>query len=213
VVRWCLAEESAPAPKPAFLATIPLNCTAKYSDLGTRGSVFGLVRSVSAVFSMPRAKPDKSGSSVGFLAELICCRCRQCQKSPPKSDQGHHFEAVSFLYFVEAASTWRPVLAWLVGKLVYISGLKKQMVSLKDKASYTMLVPSSKTAVAWCPSYRGNVPSDCSSENCGGAYAGVITGVFMQGVVVELDGSVWLLIDDKQLPPPHSLRVGAIVCF
>ncbi|GJN34121.1 hypothetical protein PR202_gb22763 [Eleusine coracana subsp. coracana] len=211
VVRWCLVEGPAPAPKPAFLATIPLKCAPKNADLAARSFVFGVVRSVSAVFSMPRLKSDVSDNSVGFLAELICCGCRQCQKSLPKGDQGHKFEAVKFLYFIELASAWRPVLAWLVGKLVYISGLKKQMVSVREKASYTMLVSSTKTLMAWCPSYRVNLPSDCLPENCGGVYAGVITGIFMQGAVVELDNAVWLLIDDQQLPPPHSLRVGAIV--
>ncbi|GJM98929.1 hypothetical protein PR202_ga15982 [Eleusine coracana subsp. coracana] len=211
VVRWCLVEEPTPAPKPAFLATIPLKCAPKNADLAARNCVFGVLRSVSAVFSMPRVKSDGSGSSVGFLAELICCGCRQCQKSPPKGDQGHNFEAVKFLYFIESASTWRPVLTWLVGKLVYISGLKKQMVSVREKASYTMLVSSTKTTMAWGPSYRVNLPSDCLPENCGGVYAGVITGIFMQGAVVELDNAVWLLIDDQELPPSHSLRVGAVI--
>jgi len=43
-------------------------------------------------------------------------------------------------------------------------------------------------------------------------FVGVITGIYSQGLVVELDNTAWLLIDDQQLPPPHSLRVGAIVC-
>ena len=102
---------------------------------------------------------------------------------------------------------------WLVGRLVYVSGLKKKMVSVGDKASLIMLVSSAKTAVAWCPSYRGSLPLDSFPEKCGGEYAGVITGIYSQGLVVELDDTAWLLIDDQQLTPPHSLRVGAIVCF
>uniref|UniRef100_A0A0A9EKJ9 CST complex subunit CTC1 n=1 Tax=Arundo donax TaxID=35708 RepID=A0A0A9EKJ9_ARUDO len=85
------------------------------------------------------------------------------------------------------------------------------MVSVVEKGSHTMLVSSAKTVLAWCPSYRGNLPLDGLPENCGGVYAGVITGIYMQGMVVELDDAVWLLIDDQQLAPPHSLRVGAVV--
>ncbi|KAA8537704.1 hypothetical protein F0562_027306 [Nyssa sinensis] len=33
----------------------------------------------------------------------------------------------------------------------------------------------------------------------------------MQGMVLELDQDVWLLLTDQLLAPPHSLRVGAIV--
>jgi hypothetical protein len=95
---------------------------------------------------------------------------------------------------------------------VYISGLSKKMVSVGDKASHTILVSSAKTTMAWCPSYRGSLPLDNLPEKCGGEYAGVITGIYSQGLVVELDDTAWLLIDDQKLLPPHSLRVGAIVC-
>lgn len=101
---------------------------------------------------------------------------------------------------------------WLVGRLVYISGLKKKLVSVAAKDSHTMLVSSANTAMAWCRSYRGNLPLDGSPEKCGGAYAGVVTGIYLQGLAVELDDTVWLLIDDLLLLPPHCLRVGAFVC-
>ncbi|GJZ65612.1 conserved telomere maintenance component 1, partial [Tanacetum coccineum] len=42
-------------------------------------------------------------------------------------------------------------------------------------------------------------------------YIGSITAVYMQGMVVELDEKVVLLVTDHQLPMPHSLRVGAIM--
>ncbi|KAL6846650.1 hypothetical protein ACP4OV_024098 [Aristida adscensionis] len=212
VVRWCLAEEEpAPAPESSFLAMVPLGCAARETSLTISGCVFGLVTSVSVVFSMPRVKAQGSGSSVGFLAEMLCCGCRRCRVSPPEAEQGHKFEVVKFVYFVESASTWRPVLARFIGKPVYVSGLKKTLVSVGDKGSYTMLVPSTKTAVAWCPSYKGNMLLDGSPEKCGRGYAGVITGIYMQGLVVELDDTVWVLVDDQTLPPPHSLRVGALI--
>ncbi|CAL5088555.1 unnamed protein product [Urochloa decumbens] len=213
VVRWRLAEEEpAPAPERGLLAMIPLNCGAQDSNLATRGCVFGLVRSVSVVFSIPQAKAEKRrASSVGFLAEILCCGCRRCGVSPPESAQGHKFEVVKFVYFVDAACTWRPLLVWFVGRLVYVSGLKKKLVSVGEKGSHTLLLSSTNTAMAWCRSYRGNLPLDGSPEKCGGAYVGVITGIYFQGLVVELDDTAWLLVDDLLLLPPHSLRVGAVI--
>ncbi|KAJ1289501.1 hypothetical protein BS78_02G169100 [Paspalum vaginatum] len=213
VVRWRLAEEEpAPSPKCGFLATVPLHYPAPEPDLAARGCVFGVVRSASVVFSMPHANADGGcSSSAGFLAEILCCGCRRCRAAPPEGAQGHKFETVNFVYFLDASSAWRPVLVCLVGRLVYISGLKKKMVSVGDKGSHKMLVSSAKTAMAWCPSYRSNLPLDCSAEGCGGVYVGVITGIYLQGLVVQLDDDAWLLIDDHQLAPPHSLRVGAIV--
>ncbi|CAH1429936.1 unnamed protein product [Lactuca virosa] len=43
------------------------------------------------------------------------------------------------------------------------------------------------------------------------AHTGSITGVYMQGMVIELDQKVLLLLTDHQLLMPHSLRVGATV--
>nr|CAB3456954.1 unnamed protein product [Digitaria exilis] len=214
VVRWCLAEEKpAPAPERSFLEIIPLHCPAQNPVLATRGCVFGVVRSVSVAFSVPQANAEKkSVSSVGFLAEILCCKCRRCKVSPPEAVQDHKFEAVKFVCFVDSACTWRPLMVWLVGRLVYVSGLKKKMVSVAERDSNTMLVSSSNTTISWCWSYRGNLPSDDSPEICSGAYAGVITGIYSQGQVVELDDTVCLLIDDLLLLPPHSLRVGAVVC-
>ncbi|CAN6174161.1 unnamed protein product [Urochloa humidicola] len=213
VVRWRLAEENpSPAPERGFLETVPLNCAAQDSNLPTHGCVFGFVRSVSVVFSIPQAKAEKrSASSVGFLAEILCCGCPRCGVSRPESAQGHKFEVVKFVYFVDAACTWRPLLVWFVGKLVYVSGLKKKLVSVAEKGSHTMLVSSTNTAMSWCPSFRGNLPLDASPEKCGGAYVGVITGIYFHGLVVELDDTAWLLVDDLLLLPPHSLRVGAVI--
>ncbi|XP_038704789.1 CST complex subunit CTC1 [Tripterygium wilfordii] len=42
-------------------------------------------------------------------------------------------------------------------------------------------------------------------------YTGVVKGVHMQGMVVELDKDVWLLLTDQVLTPPHSARVGAVI--
>ncbi|KAJ0986688.1 hypothetical protein J5N97_005044 [Dioscorea zingiberensis] len=44
-------------------------------------------------------------------------------------------------------------------------------------------------------------------------YCGVVTGVYMHGMAVELDNKVWLMITDPLLGPQHSLRVGALSAF
>ncbi|KQJ90078.1 hypothetical protein BRADI_4g29310v3 [Brachypodium distachyon] len=211
VVRWCLAEAPELVPHPSFLTTIPLNCVDAEPDLATRGRVFGVVMSVSVMFNVQKSKADGGGDSVGFIVEMMCCGCRQCRASHPERDQDHKFEVEKFVYFVDSASRWRPVLARLIARLVSVTGLKKKMVSVGKKGSYTMLVSSTKTLVAWCPSYVGVPPSDQLPGKCGGLYSGVVSGIYMQGMLVELDEIAWLLIDDKQLLPSHSLRVGAVI--
>ncbi|KAF0914822.1 hypothetical protein E2562_031925 [Oryza meyeriana var. granulata] len=219
VVRWRLAEEDTPAPGPSsgtgFLKTIPLDCVDAEPDLGIHGYVFGVVRSVSVVFSMPRAERksnvDAGDNSVGFIAEMMCCACRKCRVTPPEADEQHKFELEKFVYFVDSSSRWRPVLARMVGRPVSVSGLKKRMVSIGKKGSYSMLVSTRKTMLRWCPSYPAVLKLDGSPGNCGGVHTGVITGIYMQGMLVELDETVWLLIDDQQLAPSHSLRVGAVI--
>ena len=42
-------------------------------------------------------------------------------------------------------------------------------------------------------------------------YNGVVTGVYMRGMTVELDEKVWLLVTNPKIAPPLSVRVGAIV--
>uniref|UniRef100_A0A0D9XD61 CST complex subunit CTC1 n=1 Tax=Leersia perrieri TaxID=77586 RepID=A0A0D9XD61_9ORYZ len=136
---------------------------------------------------------------------------RSCRGTPPEADEQHKFEVEKFVYFVDSASRWRPVLARMVGRPVSVSGLKKRMVSVGTKGSYTMLVSTRKTMLRWCPSYPAVVELDGSSGNCGGVYAGVVTGIYMQGLLIELDETVWLLLDDQHLAPSHSLRVGAVI--
>ncbi|KAF7058624.1 hypothetical protein CFC21_065639, partial [Triticum aestivum] len=208
-VRWRLAEAPGPVHAPGFLAAIPLNSVDAEPALPTRGRVFGVVRSVSVVFSVPHA--TQKSDLVGFIAEMMCCGCRQCKVSQPESDRGHRFEMEKFVYFVDLASRWRPVLVRLIGRPVSVTGLKKKMVSVGKKGSYTMLVSSAETMVSWCPSYVGVPPLDELPGKCSGVYTGVVSGIYMQGMLVELDETAWLLIDDNRLVPSHSLRVGAVI--
>nr|CAD1826619.1 unnamed protein product [Ananas comosus var. bracteatus] len=62
---------------------------------------------------------------------------------------------------------------------------------------------------------QGTLPSGGMTAKDGecnnSVYSGTITGIYMQGMVVELDQKVFLLINDPQLAPHHSFRSGAIV--
>ncbi|KAG9440715.1 hypothetical protein H6P81_020880 [Aristolochia fimbriata] len=44
-----------------------------------------------------------------------------------------------------------------------------------------------------------------------GGYKGIVTGIHMRGMVMELDKKVWLLLTDHLHALPHSLRIGSIV--
>lgn len=176
-------------------------------------NVVGALKSVSKVFAIGSKDPGSSGTSIGFLAEIICCPCDRCSnydfKSPVLELSRHSFMDSNFIYFMKPASKWRPLLNKLVGKLVAVSGLKKKLIVVGEGTSYEMFVTTETTAVSLHQLPLGVVPS----WKDGGVYNGVVSGVYMQGMVVELDEKVWLLATDRGIAPPHSVRVGAIVSF
>lgn len=44
-----------------------------------------------------------------------------------------------------------------------------------------------------------------------GSYVGTVTGIYMQGLVIELDRNVWLLLTHQPLAQIHGLRIGALL--
>nr|GMD84882.1 CST complex subunit CTC1 isoform X2 [Ipomoea batatas] len=46
-----------------------------------------------------------------------------------------------------------------------------------------------------------------------GSYSGIVTGIYMQGMIVELDQEVMLMLTDNDITVPHGLRVGAIMLY
>ncbi|KAJ0986625.1 hypothetical protein J5N97_004981 [Dioscorea zingiberensis] len=123
----------------------------------------------------------------------------------------HSFTQQTFLYFVKPTSLWQPVMAKLIGKLILVSGLKKKMVEV-GVHSYLMFVATEKTMVSLCQIPFNNMESRVVRPVMNGesVYCGVVTGVYMHGMAVELDNKVWLMITDPLLGPQHSLRVGAL---
>ncbi|XP_031480615.1 CST complex subunit CTC1 isoform X2 [Nymphaea colorata] len=190
-----------------------------------RDEVSGQLTAVSPVFDVPcTAKsglPDVLSESrpenfKGFLVEFLVCDCSECSSVMYSSHiYGSNVNPVT-VYFCGAAAKWRPVFAKLVGSFIHVVGLKRKLV-LVDVETIPMLVSTSKTGMRL---YRKE--QEVSNEGAStrkrttvkneftGQYTGVATGVYMQGMVVELDEKVWLVFTD-QLENPHSLRVGAIV--
>ncbi|KAJ3707540.1 hypothetical protein LUZ61_011245 [Rhynchospora tenuis] len=182
-------------------------------DSGVKASsfAFGVVKSVSLAFTLPieNGKTGEMGDSVGFLAELVTCICDKCAKLRSSNEKSglHQFTESKVIYFIKPTHKWRPVIAKLVGKVMYLSGLKKRLVVV-GKESYVMLVSTIKTKVSLCASVASYLPTDHSNR---GAYRGIVTGIYLHGAVIELDKKVWLLIHDTLLVPHYSLRIGATV--
>ncbi|KAL3514558.1 hypothetical protein ACH5RR_027275 [Cinchona calisaya] len=118
------------------------------------------------------------------------------------------------VYFCGSASSWYPVIVRLIGGLISLSGLTKKLVYIRKDDSELMYVTTEK-ALLRLPEMAKRCISKEKADLRGfgevGSYAGTVTGVYMQGMVMELDNEVLLLLTDNQLMLPHSLRVGAIV--
>ncbi|XP_020083015.1 CST complex subunit CTC1 isoform X3 [Ananas comosus] len=188
-----------------------------------RSRKIGVVRSISLVFKVPYATQHDGGDSVGFLAEILSCECDSCSSALMRQgtdncfvggNDVHKFTKPVFVYFLNPLYTWRPVLSKMIGKLVVLSGLKKKLVFVGEE-SYTMFVSTGRTTLSLRGLSTGTLPSGGMTAKDGecnnSVYSGTITGIYMQGMVVELDQKVFLLINDPQLAPHHSFRSGAIV--
>ncbi|KAL8230888.1 hypothetical protein R6Q57_000666 [Mikania cordata] len=190
-----------------------------------RQLLYGLLESVSPVTNVP-CTASKTGNKKlnGFLAEIIICECELCssrdrlmllQDLTKEYNQDHTFLKYKILYFCGSASIWYPAISRLVGGIVLISGMKKKMVFLGEDKSLMMYVTTEK-AIIHLPisSVRTTINERNNTIRQKGlcsVYTGIITGIYMQGMVIELDQKVLLLLTDNQLSLPLSLRIGAIV--
>ncbi|XP_031740668.1 CST complex subunit CTC1 isoform X2 [Cucumis sativus] len=204
--------------------------------LKVRHCVCGLLQSVGPITIVPctlgqrnlqiNGKSDSSAVSKklrGFMAHIMICECRSCTSKEPMSlpDNSvrelntHSFVNPTIVYLCGSASSWHPVLSKFVG-LGFINfwGLKKKLVSIGKAESCLMYVTSEKSSLHLSRLSRTRLPCKKSvikgKGECG-SYTGIIKGVYMQGMLVELDNEVWVLLTDHFLSPPHSIRVGAII--
>ncbi|XP_062097662.1 CST complex subunit CTC1 isoform X2 [Humulus lupulus] len=123
----------------------------------------------------------------GFLVQILVCECRLCSSK----------ESISVL-----------------NDSIQEQSLKKKLVYIGNEQSRLMYVTVEKSSLSisryrhkFLPSIKLNVEG---KGECG-SYTGIVRGVYMQGMVVELDNEVWLLLTNQLITPPHSLRVGALI--
>lgn len=207
--------------------SLPLAPDCQQSGASAR-SVHGLLESVGPVSVVPctmaaSSSDLNSGSKVnlqGFLVQLLCCECRLCGSREilieklKNSREEHSFTKLEIVYFCGSASSWHPAITKLIGTRVVVSGLKKKLVYVTKKESRVMYVTMDESVlhVGSCsekcaPSLKSGIKG---KGECG-AYTGVVKGVYLQGMVLELDHDVWLLLTDQLHTSMHGLRVGSIV--
>jgi hypothetical protein len=170
-----------------------------------RYRIHGALEYVSPVTVVPCNKANIRG----FLVQFMVCKCENGQGS-----RCHCYNKPEFVYFCGSTSSWHPVITKLIGNVITVSGLKKKMVYIGKEVSRLMYVTMDKSALHLPrPSKKWVLHEKSVVKGKGecGSYKGIVRGVYMQGMVVELDDEVWLLLTDHQITAPHSLRVGALV--
>lgn len=199
----------------------------------SRHSVYGVIESVAPLSVVPctmissgsKSTEDMNSSSSrnlpGFLAQVICCECRLCGSKQLThlngltADQNcHSFTKLVVVYFIDHASSWHSVIIKLIGNPIMVSGLKRKLVFIGKEESHIMYVTTDSSVIHDCWFSKKWTPCskiDGKGKAKFGTYTGIITGIHMQGMAVELDHDVWLLLTDQMLILPHSLRVGAVV--
>jgi hypothetical protein len=235
IIKWCFSN---PNDESNFADLLPVMPNSSVTSCNNGGKYFravhGVVKSVGPISIVPCATPangsyDLNSSSkvnyLGFLVELLCCECRLCGSRDLVNNlkngsfqienmNGHSFTKMEILYFCGNASSFHPVMSKLIGNRVVVLGLKKKLVCLTKDESCLMYLTLDEMVLRVCPRLEKLVPS-LKSEIKGkgecGCYTGVISGVHMKGMVLELDNDVWLLLTDQLHTMIHGLRVGSIV--
>ena len=188
-------------------------------------SVYGLLVSVSPVSSVPCANLAVTNNDYAFIMEILCCDCNLCTNLVSISDNAvigtdaHSFCSANYVYFCGIFLSWYPLFSKLIGSIILLSGMRKKLVYIAKEEAQLMFVPTQLSFL--------NVPNSqpkegCLLQNCYpkiegkgelGMYIGVVRGLHMQGMVVQLDQEVWLLLTGQSISLPISARVGSIVSF
>ncbi|XP_071712647.1 CST complex subunit CTC1 [Rutidosis leptorrhynchoides] len=216
IIRWSI-DQSEQISVPNFNAFY-LNSVIPVYEKGIvpHRLIYGLLESISPVANVPCTSNKNGTKSLdGFLAEITVCECEICScRDKVISFQDiigadHKFSKTITLYFCGPASIWYPVISRLVGGVLLISGMKKKMVFLGEEKSLMMYVTAEKSVIH-IPTSTGKNGVNARKGLCN-VYTGCITATYMQGMVIELDQNVLLLLTDNHLSMPHSLRTGAII--
>lgn len=237
IIRWSFPDSENGRPRCLDGDSFPL---APSSSRGcenrskSRYRLHGSLESVSPISVNPCTSGDSNSRSTtgsnskpafnirGFLVRILVCECRLCNSKESftilncsvQEQNAHNFTKPVIVYFCGSASSWHPVIVKLIGKVVTISGLKKKLVYIGNEESILMYVTSEKSYLH-VPRFQekfvpGNQTYAEGKGECG-SYTGIVKGVYMQGMVVELDHEVWLLLTSHLFTAPHSLRIGALV--
>ncbi|CAN1819657.1 CST complex subunit CTC1 [Linum perenne] len=182
--------------------------------------VHGLIESITPLSVVPCSiGANKLQKLPGFIAHIMVCQCRLCSctevakifENSGRGQDCHHFTEGKFVYFWGSASRWHPVITKLVGCVIMLLGLKKKLIQISKEESQLMFVTAENSTLhlprvckKWMP-FSGNA---FRGKGDSGVYTGTIREIYMQGMVMELDKEVWLLLTDHFLTLPHSLRVG-----
>ncbi|KAG8389990.1 hypothetical protein BUALT_Bualt01G0036800 [Buddleja alternifolia] len=187
-------------------------------------SLFGVVESISPVSIVPCATAESGSRNVsGFFVNMFVCECKLCSSKllvsqlndlSEESIKDHCFVKKVIIYFCGLTSSWHPLISKMIGDVILLMRLKKKLVFIGKEESQLMYVTTDNVSLHVPklfkkPSLVQNRDTRGKGESC--SYTGVVTGVYMQGMVVELDQDVMLLLTDRYLTVPHCLRVGAIV--
>lgn len=228
IIRWTLPESSNSDAFSLVLGSA-IDCTVSSIS---RYYIHGALESVSPVSVVPCKMGVKSdtgpnsggpGNVCGFLMHILVCDCKSCRSKDSVlhlqdtngGHNGHCFTKSVIVYLWGSASSWHPVFSRLIGNVVSLSGLKKKLVFIGKEESQLMYVTTEKALFllpVW-PNRRFMFQKTVIERQGGfGMYTGIVTSIYMQGMVVELDQEVLLVLTDQQLTLLLSPRVGAIVC-
>ncbi|XP_058221004.1 CST complex subunit CTC1-like isoform X1 [Rhododendron vialii] len=224
IITWRLPETSGVIPPCSNVFPLVSDSVIDCGD-GDKAKylVRGELESVSPVSVVPCVSNSSVSRNVcGFLVQILVCKCKLCcvkdSKLMAMQDQiegqdSHCFAKPVIVYFCGSASSWHPVIIKLIGSVVLLSGLKKKLVFIGEEDSQLMYVTSEKTLLHLPKVINRRFPASKTvikgKGECG-MYTGTVTGIYMQSMVVELDREV-MLLTDRLIALPHSLRVGAIV--
>ena len=227
IIKWSFLESSGLGlGRCSNVDTFPLvsgsSSTTTEDDPKAQLRIHGALEFISPVSVVPCNKGGVNSNLRGFLLQVIACKRKICSSKSSKlvlndsirEHDTHSYTKPVFVYFCGSASYWHPVITKLIGKIVMVSGLQKKSVYIGKEESRLMYVTTEKSALHLSRlSKKWVLREKRVMEGKGecGSYKGVIRGVYMEGMVVELDNEVWLLLTDHLLTPPHSLRVGALV--
>ncbi|KAL0288373.1 UNVERIFIED_CONTAM: CST complex subunit CTC1 [Sesamum angustifolium] len=193
-------------------------------DNSNSSLIFGVVESVSPVFVVPCVGGESGSRNIsGFLVDVLVCQCKFCVSKFLESElrdlteekvKNHSFTKRAIVYFSGSTSSWHPVISRFISNVILLTGLKKKLVFITKEESKLMYVTTDEASLHVAKLFKEQGLSrntDIKGKGEIGSYTGVITGTYMQGMVVELDQDVILLLTDQHLIVPHCARVGAIV--